>query len=96
MHLTNELKQKHGMRNIVVRMGDKVKVIKGDFKGKEGKVTQVSLKKTLVYIEGIERQRRDGTKSLLGVPPANMTIIELTTEDKRRLPQQDNPAKAKK
>ena len=87
VHLSNELKKKFGMRNIVARMGDTVKVIKGDYKGKDGKVSQVSLKKTLVYIEGIERQRRDGTKSLLGIAPANMMIVELNTEDKRRMPQ---------
>ncbi len=92
VHLSNELKQKFGMRNIVVRMGDKVKVIKGDYKGKDGKVSQVSLKKTLVYVEGIERQRRDGTKSFLGIAPANMMIVELNTEDKRRMPQTENKA----
>ncbi len=94
-HLSNDLKQKVGMRNIIVRTGDKVKIIRGDYKGKEGKVTQVSLKKTLVYVEGIERQRRDGTKSLLGIAPASVTIIELNTEDKRRMPEQ-KAAKEKK
>lgn len=96
VHLSNDLKQKHGMRNIVVRMGDKVKIIKGDYKGKDGKVSMVSLKKTLVYVEGIERQRRDGSKSQLGIAPANMTIVELNTEDKRRMPESQKDAKAEK
>jgi large subunit ribosomal protein L24 len=96
VHLSNDLKQKHGMRNLVVRMGDKVKVIKGDYKGKEGKVSMVSLKKTLVYVEGIERQRRDGSKSQLGIAPANMIIIELNTEDKRRMPETQNNDKSAK
>jgi large subunit ribosomal protein L24 len=60
--------------------------VKGDFKGKEGKVERVSLRKSLVYVEGIERHRRDGTKSLMGISPASMVIVELNTEDKRRLP----------
>jgi large subunit ribosomal protein L24 len=85
VHLSNELKQKHGARNVVVRTGDKVKIIKGDFKGKDGKVERVSMKRSLVYITGVERQRRDGTKSLLGIAPANMIMLELNTEDKRRL-----------
>jgi large subunit ribosomal protein L24 len=96
VHLSNDLKKKHGMRNITVKTGDKVKIIKGDYKGREGKVSQVSLKKTLVYVEGIERQRRDGTKSMLGIAPANMILTELNTEDKRRMPQAAEKKPAKK
>ncbi len=95
VHLSTDLKKKYTMRNIVVRAGDKVKILKGDYKGKEGKVQTVSLRKTLVYVEGIERQRRDGKKSPLGIAPASLLIVELNTEDKRRMPQTEKSAAKK-
>ena len=86
VHLSSEMSKKHGVRNLPVRVGDTVKIIKGDFKGKSSKVERVNLRKSLVYVQGVERQRRDGTKSLLGIAPANVIISDLITDDKRRLP----------
>ena len=42
-HLTKELRDKHGMRNITIKKGDEVKVMRGNFKGRLGKVTKVEL-----------------------------------------------------
>ena len=35
--------------------GDKVKVLRGTYKGKEGKVVEVYRKKWVIHIEGITR-----------------------------------------
>ena len=37
VHLNKPLREKHGIRAIRVRAGDKVKVVRGTHKGKEGK-----------------------------------------------------------
>lgn len=84
VHLSKELRKKHSKRNMGVRKGDKVKVMRGQFKKKEGKVEQVSLKKTLIYVEGIEITKKDGTKTRYPIHPSNLMVTELNMDDKMR------------
>lgn len=85
VHLSKELRAKHHKRNITVRKEDTVKVLRGQFKGKTGKVERVDLKKTKLYITGIEVSKKDGTKSFFPFEPSNLMIIELNLEDKKRV-----------
>lgn len=82
--LDKDLRKKQGIRNTVIRKGDKVKIIKGKFKGKQGKVERVSVKYTGIYVEGIQVKKQDNSKVSVKLRPANMKIIELNTEDKKR------------
>ena len=84
VHLSKELRKKHNKRNMGLRKGDKVKVMRGQFKKKEGKVEQVNLKKTLVYVEGIEITKKDGTKTRYPIHPSNLMVTELNMDDKMR------------
>ena len=84
VNLTKELRKKHERRNIVVRKGDTVKIMRGKFKKKQGKVTEVQMKIGKIFIEGIQTQKQD--KSMVNVPlrASNLQIIELNLEDKKR------------
>ena len=84
VHLASELHKKHGKRNMRVRVGDKVRIIKGDFKKHEGKVERVDLQKTRIFVEGVGRQKKDGNKTTLWVRPAQVEITELHLDDKKR------------
>jgi ribosomal protein uL24 len=42
------------------------------------------LRKTRVFVNGIEKSKRDGTKKMLALQPSNMMITELNMEDKLR------------
>jgi large subunit ribosomal protein L24 len=84
VHLSKELKAKYGRRNIVVIKGDKVKVLRGQYKGRENKVERVDIKSTRVYITGIDRQKKDGSKSIIPLQPSNLMITELKLDDKKR------------
>ena len=67
-----------------VRKGDSVKVMRGQFKNKTGKVDEASVKKTQVYVSGIEFVKRDGTKSRYPLQPSNLMLTELNMDDKLR------------
>jgi len=82
--LSKPLREKHKMRSLRVRKGDKVKILRGQYRGKEGKVDRVSVKDTKVYIENIDVQKKDGSKAFVPIDPSNVMITELT-DDKRRL-----------
>ncbi len=84
VNLSKELRKKYGIRNIPVRKGDKIKIMRGKYKGKEAKVLRVLLKQKKVLCEGIEVKKADGSKENIKLEPSNLQIIELYTEDKKR------------
>jgi len=47
--LSKDLKKKFNKNAVVVRTGDKVKIMRGDFKGQVGEVIKVMTKKLRVY-----------------------------------------------
>lgn len=82
--LAKELKTKYGKKNAIIRKGDTVKVMRGQFKGKTGKVSKVDYKKIKVMIEGIEIIKKDGNKVPYPIHPSNIMITTLKLEDKKR------------
>ncbi len=83
-HLSKELRGKYKKRSITIRKGDSIKVLRGQFKGKTGKIDRVDIKKSKVYITGIEVVKKDGTKALYPIHPSNLIITDLNLEDKKR------------
>jgi len=84
-HLSKELRQKYNIRALRVRVGDKVRIMRGQFKKQEGKIEEVNVKKLKVYISKIEHVKRDGTKARYPIEPSNLMLVELNTDDKERL-----------
>lgn len=83
-HLSKELRKKYDKRSIGLRKGDKVKIMRGQFKKYEGKIEAVDLKRTRVFVNGVETTKKDGTKKLLPMHPSNLIITELNLDDKFR------------
>ncbi len=83
--LSKELQKKYMRRNFPLRKGDVIKVMRGSFKKKEGKVTAVNLKKKAIMIEHIQRTKKDGSKVSVWIDPSKVMIKELALEDKERI-----------
>ena len=66
--LSKPLRKKYNTRSIVVRVGDKVTVMRGQFKKKVGVVTSVNLNKSKVNIDQIQIVKKDGSKTFYPVP----------------------------
>ena len=84
VHLDASLRKELGKRAIQVRKGDTIKVLRGSFKGKSGKVERVSLKYSKIYVTGIDLPKGDGLKKLLPLDPTNLMITTLDKSDKNR------------
>jgi len=84
VNLSKELRKKYEKRNIPVRKEDNVKIMRGKFKGKEGKVLKIELKKSKVTVEGIQIKKQDGSKVNVKMQPSNLQITELNLEDRKR------------
>ncbi len=84
VHLSADLRKKTGKRSMTAKKGDTVKVLRGQFKTRTGAIERVDLKKLKVYITGIERQKKDGSKALYPLQPSNLMLTDILTTDKRR------------
>ena len=84
-HLVKSLRQQYKRRALPLRTGDKVKILRGGFKGKTGTIEHTDLAHYRVYITGIERTKKDGSKHLVPIDPSNLLIEELDLKDRRRI-----------
>ncbi len=82
--LSNELAASKGAKTLPVRKGDTVRILRGDNKGFEGKVSRVDLKAYRIYLEGLTREKVDGTNIFLAVHPSKVQIRNLNLDDKYR------------
>jgi len=83
-HISSELREKYGARSMPIRSGDTVRVLRGDYQGVEGKVVRVDRGKYRIFIEGITRQKADGTTIYVPIHPSKVEIIKLNLDDKFR------------
>ncbi|MEM4195205.1 MAG: 50S ribosomal protein L24 [Candidatus Anstonellales archaeon] len=82
-HLSKELRERIKKRAVPVRKGDRIKVMRGDFKGKTGIVASVNYKKATVTVEGISKRNSRGVDVLVPLRPSNLMILERKGEEKR-------------
>jgi len=82
--LSRELSASKGAKTLPVRRGDTILIKRGDNKGFEGKVSRVDLKAYRIYVEGLTREKVDGTNIFLPVHPSKVEIRNLNLDDKWR------------
>ena len=68
--LSHELTASEAQETLPVRKGDTILIKRGDNKGFEGKVSRVDLKAFRIYIEGLTREKVDGTNIFLPIHPS--------------------------
>jgi len=82
--LAPELISSKGAKTLPVRKGDTVRVVRGDHIGFEGKVNRVDLKRYRIFLEGLTREKVDGTNIFVSVHPSKVMIKNLKLDDKWR------------
>jgi large subunit ribosomal protein L24 len=82
--LDKKLREKYGKRSIEVVKGDEVKIMRGKFKGKQGKVGVADVKNTRIQVDGVQRTKAGGEKLETWFHPSNVKIIVLNDKDSRR------------
>ncbi len=82
--LSPELREKHGTRSLRVKKGDTVIIMRGEYTGIEGKIMKVDPKSYRVRIEGITREKVDGTTVFVPIHPSKVMIKRLNLDDQWR------------
>ena len=84
VHLDKELREKYKKRALRVRKGDLVRVLRGSYKGYEGKVARVEPKRGYVYIEGLTRKTLRGRPVMIPIQASKLLLVKLDLSDKWR------------
>ena len=58
-----------------------VKIMRGKFRKKQGKVQSVDLKKLKIIVEGIQVKKQDGSKANFPLKPSNLQIIKAEIDE---------------
>ena len=82
--LSAELVKSRGAKTLPVRKGDTVRIMRGDHAGFEGKIQRVDLSDYRIYVEGLTREKVDGTAIFVSVHPSKVMIKNLGLDDKWR------------
>ena len=83
--LSKDLHKKYGKRSVRVSEGDSVKIVRGEFKGVDGKVSKISIPKSSVAIEGVKKEKTKGDKFDVYIHTSNLVVTALNTENKWRI-----------
>lgn len=83
-NLSKELRIKYRKRSLPLRKGDMVKIMRGKFRKKTGKIAVVDAKKMRTEIEGIQIKKQDGSKVNVKFNPSFLQVTELNLEDRKR------------
>jgi large subunit ribosomal protein L24 len=86
VHMNKEMrgKLKTGRRSVPVREGDRVKIMRGEYRGKSGKVSRVDVRYGKVYVDGIVRKKGKGGEVLVPIDPSKLLMVDAGFSDKMR------------
>jgi large subunit ribosomal protein L24 len=82
--LSDDLTSRHRVRRVSLRTGDRVRIMRGEFAGLEGKVERVEYSTGRIFVEGMTREKTAGVSSKLPVHSSKVLVTELNLSDKWR------------
>jgi large subunit ribosomal protein L24 len=83
--LSKDLQKKYGKKSARVIEGDSVTILRGEFKGVDGKISKISTQKSSVAIDGVKKEKTKGDKFDVYIHTSNLVINSLNTDDKWRM-----------
>ena len=82
--LADSLREAYKKRTLRVVKGDSVKVLRGEYKGVEGKVEHVDTERGTLNIEGVQREKIRGGQVKVPIHASKVMITNLNLTDKFR------------
>lgn len=83
-HLDEPLLLKYNTRSATLRVGDTVRVMRGEYAGTSGKVLEVNTRSGKVTVDGVTVTKADATQKPRAVDPSNLVITKLDLSDPLR------------
>ena len=83
--LSKDLQKKYGKKSARVIEGDSVTILRGEFKGVDGKISKISTQKSSVAIDGVKKEKTKGDKFDVYIHTSNLVVKSLNSSDKWRM-----------
>jgi large subunit ribosomal protein L24 len=83
-NLSINLKKEYSRKSLRIVKGDSVKIMRGEYKGVEGKVEKLNTIKGRLSIEGVQREKIKGGQVKVQIHASNVRIMSLHLDDKYR------------
>ena len=83
--LSKDLQKKYGKKSARVIEGDSVSILRGEFKGVDGKISKINTAKSNVAIDGVKKEKTKGDKFDVYIHTSNLVITSLNSSDKWRM-----------
>jgi large subunit ribosomal protein L24 len=78
------LSEEYGLRSLKVKKGDLVRVMRGQFRDTEGKVTKVDYRTMRVFLDNATTTKADGKETHIPMHPSNLLLVKLEMNDERK------------
>jgi len=78
------LQEEYGLRSLLVKKGDLVKIMRGQFRDTEGKVVRVDHKNMRVHLDSATVTKSDGKEVNTPIHPSNLMLVKLELDDERK------------
>ena len=83
-NLSDNLKKQYNKKSTSVVKGDTVRIMRGEYKGVEGKVEKINTDKGKLSIEGVQREKIKGGQVKVLIHASNVKISSLNMDDNYR------------
>jgi large subunit ribosomal protein L24 len=78
------LQEEYGVRSMVIKKGDLVRIMRGQYRDTEGKVTAVDYRTIRVHLESATVTKADGKEANVPIHPSNVMLVKLELDDDRK------------
>lgn len=82
--LSKSLREKYNRKTIRVRKNDVVKILRGEYKGIDGKITHIYLQVGKISVDGVTREKLAGGNTPVKIHSSNIIVTSIDFKDKFR------------
>ncbi|MFH0835441.1 MAG: 50S ribosomal protein L24 [Candidatus Micrarchaeota archaeon] len=83
-HLSKELRKQLKKRAVALKKGDTVRIVRGRFKKRSGKIVKVNLRRMLAFVEGVVIKKQGGREKQAPIQPSNLVITALEKREEKK------------
>ena len=82
--LSKELQTTHGIKRLPIRRDDEVKIVRGKYPDRTGRVTDVCLRSMHIHIDQLNVENRPNGSVPIPIHPSNVVITKLKLDNYRK------------
>ncbi len=82
--LDDVLREEYGVRSLGLKKGDLVRIMRGQFRDTEAKVTRVDYANARVHLDSASTTKSDGKEASIPIHASNLMLVKLELNDERK------------